>query len=334
MLPGCSWDGPQTIENDGIFRVSMVPDLGGVNDQSFNQSAWEGLKEFSNKTGAQVSYMEPKQSSDFLLNLDKLSDGNSDLILGIGYVMSDPIEQVSKLNLDKSYAIVDYAFEEGEFNNVTGVVFRSQESAFMVGYIAGRTTKTHKVGFIGGMKNPVIDQFESGYKAGLLWAAKEIGKNIDVVVQYADSFSDEAKGKAIAYKMYSSDKCDVIFHAAGGVGYGVIEAAKDTNRYVIGVDRDQSYIAPDNVLTSAIKNVGAAVEIVSKKKMDGEEIGGTNFEFGIKENWVGIPETNKILDPTIYQDTMKIAELIKDETIKVPYNLETYKEFEKRMSDN
>lgn len=330
-LSGCKWDDPESVANDGVFRVSMVPDLGGVNDQSFNQSALEGLYELRDENGAHVSYMEPKQSSDFALNLDRLSDGPSDLIIGVGFVMSDAIEEVAARNLDKNYAIVDYSYGDDVANNVTGIVFRSQEAAFMVGYIAGMTTKTNKVGFVGGMRNLVIDQFQYGYEAGVKYASKERNIPIEVSVQYAESFSDAAKGKAIASRMYSND-CDIVFHAAGGVGYGVIEAAKDSHKWVIGVDKDQSSIAPDNVLTSAVKNVGTAVKIISKKLIAGETIGGQNYEFGLTDKCVGIPENHKNMDESIYNKALELSNTITSGQIKVPFDYDTYKIYEENLN--
>lgn len=330
-LPGCTWDDPESVKNDGVFRVAMVPDLGGVNDQSFNQSALEGLYELRDETGAQISYMESKQFSDFRLNLDRFSDGPSDLIFGIGFVFNDAIEEIAAQNLDKNFAIVDYSYGDEIANNVTGITFKSEEAAFMVGYIAGMTTKTNKVGFVGGMRNLVIDQFQYGFEAGVLYASKERNVPIDIQVQYAESFSDAAKGKAIASRMYSSD-CDIIFHAAGGVGYGVIESAKDNQKWVIGVDRDQSSIAPDNVLTSAVKNVGNAVKIVSKELMNGNTIGGKNYEFGLNEDCVGIPENHKNMDEAVYNKALEIAEMMKSGQIIVPFNAETYKIFKENFN--
>ena len=332
-LCSCSID-ESTAATDGVFKVVMATDLGGINDQSFNQSAWEGLQSFNKNTGAQVSYLESKSTSDFYSSLDKLSDEDYDLIWGIGFAMSDSIEATAKLNLDKSYAIVDFSYGNETPNNVTGVVFRAEESSFLVGYIAGKTTKTNKVGFIGGIKGDVISQFEYGFTAGVNYASKELNKNIEVVSQYAESFTDSAKGKAIATKMYN-DGCDIIFHAAGGVGYGVFEAAKGySGRYVIGVDRDQSYLAPENTLTSSLKLVGNAMELISKEAMDGKEIGGKTRSFGIKEKCVGLPEHNPNINPAVYSDAMKLSEKIGVGTINIsegevtiPYNLETYKVF-------
>ncbi len=304
------------------FSAGMVTDTGGVNDQSFNQSAWEGLQNLQKNTGAEVSYLESTQETDYAPNLDKQVDEGKNLIWGIGFAMADAIITASETNPDVNFAIIDNAYENTP-SNVTGVMFRAQEPSFVVGYIAGLTTKTDKVGFVGGMTGNIIDQFEYGYRAGVDYAAAELGKEIKVDVQYADSFSDSAKGKAIATKMFS-ENCDIVFHAAGGVGVGVIEAAKEAGKFAIGVDRDQAYLAPENVLTSALKLVNVAIELVSTEALNGTQIGGKTYNYGLAEDAVGIPEDNPNMDPAVYEKALAVEELIKDGTIVPAFNKETY----------
>lgn len=307
------------------FKVSMVTDTGGVNDQSFNQSSWEGLQKLKADTGAEVSYAESKQESDYATNLDKAVDDNNKLIWGVGFAMGDAILNAAKANPDVPFAIVDNAYDSTP-SNLTAVVFRAQEPSFLVGYIAAKTTKTNKVGFVGGIKSGVIDQFEFGYKAGVAYGAKEANKKVDVVSQYAESFSDSAKGKAIASKMFS-DGCDIVFHAAGNVGTGVIEAAKDAKKFAIGVDKDQSFLAPDYVLTSAMKLVNKAVEEVSKDVMDGKKIGGTTISLGLTEDAVGIPEEHKLMGDETYKAAIALEQQIKDKKIVPPASEADYKTF-------
>ena len=254
------------------------------------------------------------------------------MIIGVGNGLADPIESVAARNLDKNFVSVDYDFGENIGNNVTGIVFRAQDCSFLVGYIAGMTTKTNKVGFVGGMRNVIIDQFQYGYEAGVMYAARERGMPIEVIVQYAESFTDAAKGKAIGVRLFSSD-CDVVFHAAGGVGYGVIESAKEANKLVIGVDRDQSYLAPDNVLTSAVKNVGNAVQIVAKELLNGGTIGGKNYEFGLKERCVGIPEEHKNMSEAVYQKALELSHKIELGEVTVPYNMQTFEVYKENFLD-
>ncbi|PJI07595.1 MULTISPECIES: BMP family lipoprotein [Clostridium] len=330
-LVGCGSSQSTTDKKDTAknYKAAMVTDTGGISDQSFNQSSWEGLQQFSKSTGAKVSYLESKQESDYVTNLDKLVDSNNKLIWGVGFAMSDAVLNAAKTNKDVNYAIIDNSYGDKTPSNVTGVTFRAQESSFIVGYIAGKTTKTNKVGFVGGIKSPVIDQFQFGYQAGVDYASKELGKPITVDVQYAESFSDASKGKAIAQKMFSSGD-DIVFHAAGGTGVGVIDAAKEANKYVIGVDRDQSYLAPNNVLTSSLKLVNVAVAKVSKDAMDGKKIGGKTYTYGLKDGAVGIPTKNKNLSPEVYDAAMKLENKIKDGSIVVPYDQKSYDKYNKK----
>lgn len=341
IISGCSkQDSKKADINKDTYKIAMVTDLSGVNDQSFNQSAWEGLQSLKEELGGkvEVSYTEPKQSSDYTLILDRLSDKDYNLIYGISFSLGDAVYETALLNLDKNYVLVDSSYGKDTPNNVTCITFCSQESAFLVGYIAGKVTKSNKIGFIGGQRSEIIDQFEYGFKAGVSYAAKELNKNIDVLSQYAESFSDVAKGKAIGSKMYSNG-CDIIFQAAGGTGYGVIEAAKENGKFVIGVDRDQSDIAPENVLTSALKNVNKAVNLVSKKMIEREDILGKTLVFGIKDNCVGIPKDYRLMGKEVYNSAIKLEKNIKDGNIEVngkvlniPFSKETYSNYLEKLN--
>ena len=328
------------LDKDSTFKLVMMSDLGGVNDQSFNQSAWEGLQSLKSKLAEKVtvSYAEPKQTADFFQILDKLADGSYNVIYGIGYALCDSLYETATLNLDKNFVMVDYDFGKDTPNNVTCVMFHSQEAALLAGYIAGKTTKTNKVGFLGGMKGYIIDQFEYGFKAGVYLAARELGKVIEVLTQYADSFTDVAKGKAIGAKLYDRG-CDVAMHSAGTVGLGLIESAKEHGTFAIGVDRDQSDIAPECVLTSAMKNVGKAVELIGNSFFNKEDLGGKTLVYGAKEGCVGIPQDYRLMGKSTYDAAMKLLEKIHDGKIKIagkdltiPYSEETYSGFKEGIS--
>ena len=297
-------------------KIAMITDTGGINDQSFNQSAWEGLQRLRDETGAEVNYIESKQSGDFTTNFETLIDNGNTLCWGIGYACADAVIEAADANPNVSFACVDNAFGNSS-PNVTGVVFRAEESSFMVGYIAAAVSKTDKVGFVGGIRSEVIEQFQYGFEAGVDYANKKLGKNVTVVSQYAESFSDAAKGKSIANKMFT-DGCDIVYHAAGGTGTGVIEAAKESGNYAIGVDRDQAYLAPENVLTSSLKNVDIAVDLVSRQHILGRKIGGKNLSFGLTEDAVGIPEHHENYSDEIYNEAIEIGEKIKNGEIDPP----------------
>ena len=309
------------------FKVKMVTDMGGVNDQSFNQLAWEGLQKLQKDTGIPTGYTESKQEADYATNLDKAVDDGNNLVWGIGYAMADAIQTAAKQNPDVNFAIIDNAFTDDQLlDNLTGVTFKTQEPSFVAGYIAAMTTQTGKVGFVGGMKSDVLETFRWGYKAGVAYANKQSGKNVEVVDQYIESFTDAAKGKAAGQKMYS-DGCDIVFACAGNAGNGVIESATDAGKMVIGVDKDQYDQAPKNMLTSVMKNVDEAVIEVSKEAADGEKIGGKNIELSAKDGAVGISEHHDLMSDDVYKTATDLLQQIKDGKITPPGTEDDYNEY-------
>ncbi len=330
--PATETGSEETTETASELKVAMVTDEGGVNDQSFNQSAWEGLQRAEEEIeGVKSSYQESTQTADYEPNFETLLDAGNNLIWGVGYKLADATESAALDNPDVKFGIVDYAYEQVP-ENLVSILFKDEQSSFLVGYIAGKTTETNKVGFVGGIEGDVIKAFESGYKAGVLYAAKEDGKEIEIMVQYAASFTDSAKGKAIAQNMYQQG-ADVVFHAAGGVGDGVIEAAKEQGKWAIGVDRDQNDLAPDNVLTSAMKRVDVAVYNVAKDIQEGKFEGGTVVVYGLENDGaVDIaPTSDKNVRPEILEVIPKLKEDIISGTIEVPRTDDTFEEFKSNL---
>ena len=303
LLVGCS--GSKESAKDDKITVAMITDVAGVNDQSFNQSAWEGLQRAEKELGVEVKYLESKQDADYTTNVETLVDEGTDLIIGVGAKLAPIIEQAAKDYPDQKFIIVDATYEDIP-KNVETIIFNAEQSAFLVGLIAGKMTKTNNVGFIGGMDISPINTYKYGYMAGV----KTANNNCTLQTQYANSFSDQAKGKAIASQMISN-KADIIFIAGGDIGTGAIEAIKEANKYAIGVDRDQSDLAPDNVLTSAIKRVDIGVYETVKNFVENNFEGGKSVTYGLKEGAVGIPDTTSKLVP---EDILKY---VTDETTKL-----------------
>jgi basic membrane protein A and related proteins len=301
------------------LKMAMVTDVGGVNDQSFNQSAWEGHQRAESELGYSISYVESNQAADYVPNLETLLDTGNDLIWGIGFIMGDHLLEAAEQNPDQKYAIIDYSYDNTP-ENLVGVLFKAEEASFLVGYIAGKMTTTGKVGFVGGMDFPVIHGFHYGYLAGVKYANPEV----EVLVQYADSFVDASIGKAIANQMYL-DGADIVFHAAGGVGDGVIAAATEQGKYAIGVDRDQNDLAPDNVITSAMKRVDNAIFNIAQQLKEGSFPGGTTVIYGLKDGGVGIaPTSDKNVPAEILEEVAELEQKIINEEIMVPFNKETF----------
>lgn len=305
------------------LKIAMVTDVGGVNDQSFNQSAWEGLNRAEKELGIQVAYKESKQDADYGPNMETLTDAGYDLIWGIGFLMGDAIKETAEINPDQKYAIIDYAYGPETPANVTCAVFQEEQPSFLVGYITGKMTKTNKVGFVGGIKFPLIEKFEYGFMAGV----KLANPKIEVLRQYAESFTDAAKGKAIANNMYQQG-ADIVFHASGGVGDGVIEAAKEKGKWAIGVDKDQNFLAPDNVLTSAMKRVDNAIFDMARRLKEGQWKGGETVVYSLANDGVGIaPTSAKHVPADILKEVDGLVAKIKAGKIIVPATLAEFKKF-------
>ena len=312
MLVGCG--NSETKENaDKTLKIGMVADIGGINDESFNQSAWEGLQQAEKDFGIEVKVIESKQASEYLQNMESLLDEDVDMVIGVGYTMKEDIQKQAENYPDKQFVLIDETYDTIP-ENVTPILFRENEAAYLTGLVAGKMTKANNVGFIGGIQTPVVSKFEYGYKAGV----KEANEKATVNVQYAGTFSDAAKGKSIANQMYGNGS-DIILAAAGGTGLGSIESAKEQNKYAIGVDRDQSDLAPNNVLTSALKKVNVGVYDTVKEFVEGKLISGQEKVYGLKEDGVGIPESTKNLVPQDIIDYVNsMIEKVKSGEIKVP----------------
>ncbi|MGL5312784.1 MAG: BMP family lipoprotein [Peptostreptococcaceae bacterium] len=328
MLVGCSSkpstdDAAGNEEGEKVLKIGMVTDVGGVNDESFNQSAWKGLEDLKKEYGADkvdVKYLESTQDADYVPNIETFADEERDLIVGVGFKLEPAITEAAKNYPEKEFVLIDAVCEGGNPENVTSLLFEDNVSAYLTGLIAGKMTETNKVGFIGGMEGEVISRFDYGFRAGVEAANPEA----EVMVQYANSFTDSALGKSIANTMYSKN-ADIIFSAAGAVGIGAIESAKETGKKAIGVDQDQNSLAPDNIITSAMKNIDVAVFTVGEQLLKGEYKGGQIITNTLEMDGVGIaPTTSKNVPPDVIEFVQGEAEKIKSGEIKVPQNKEEY----------
>jgi basic membrane protein A and related proteins len=306
------------------FSVAMVTDVGGVDDKSFNQSAWEGLQKFGKDNGMEkgkggYDYVQSKSDADYATNLNTLARQDFDLVFGIGFLMQGAVDEIAKQQKDHHFAIVDSEVKEP---NVASILFKEQEASFLAGVAAAMTTKSNKIGFIGGIEGAVIERFEAGFVAGVKAAKPEA----TVDIQYAGAFDKAELGQSIASKMYSSG-ADVIFHAAGGTGVGLFKEANDRKKkdpsreiWAIGVDSDQANMGPDVVLTSALKRVDNAVIDVSTKAKDGNFPGGKVALYGLAEDGVGLsPINSKAPNKAAIETAVKEwTDKIKSGTVKVP----------------
>ena len=307
---------------DDEFKIGLITDVGGVNDGSFNQSAWEGLEKAGEELGVEVNYLESATDADYQPNMETFVDEDYDLIISVGYMLADATREAAEANPDTKFAIIDDS--SIDLPNVTSLMFKAEQASYLVGYVAGLTTKTNTIGFVVGMTNETMNQFGYGYCAGAIDA------NPDITVQQfnANSFADSATGKTMANTAITNG-ADIVFQAAGATGLGVIEACQEAGVYAIGVDSDQSSIAPKTVLTSAMKRVDNAVYDAVQELIDDKLEGGVQT-FDLAAGGVDIAPSQDLISDDVIKAVDEVKEKIISGDVVIPDNKD---DFEAKYGD-
>ena len=300
-------------ENAKDIKVGIVTDTGGVNDGSFNQSAWEGLQRAQKDLGIQAKYLESKTDADYKPNIETFVDEDYDLIICVGYALADALKEESAANPDVKFAIIDDA-SLSDTPNVSSLMFEQAQVSYLAGYVAGKTTKSNTVGIVLGMATELMNQFGYGYTAGVL----DANKDAKVLQTNVNSFADTAGGKTAANNMVAQG-ADVIYSVAGGTGLGVIDGCKEAGIWAIGVDSDQYAIAPSTILTSAMKRVDNAVYDVTKEAVEGNVKAGVKT-YTLADEGVDLSPSTQNLNPDVLKEVEEIKKKIIAGDIKVPNN--------------
>jgi basic membrane protein A and related proteins len=282
-------------------KVGLAYDVGGRGDKSFNDLAAAGLekaKKDLNIDTKELSAVQGESDQQKQDRLELLAKSGYNPIVAVGFAYATALGKVAPKYPNVHFGIVDD--DSIKSSNVEGLVFSENESSFLVGVAAGLATKSNKVGFIGGVQTPLIQKFQAGYAAGV----KAVNPSATVQVAYISQapdfsgFNDPAKGKVIAEGQYDNG-ADVVYHAAGGSGSGLFQAAKEKNKLAIGVDSDQYQTAPADekglILTSALKGVDTAVFNFIEDDANGKFTPGSK-RFDLKVNGVGYATSNPKID--------------------------------------
>ena len=305
------------------FKVVLVTDIGGLDDRSFNFLANKGLNDAKRRYGVAGKVLISKSNADYVPNLTSaVRREQADLVISVGFLMGDATAQVAKRFPDTKFAIIDNsgvaAELKGKPTNVRGLLFKEQEAGYLVGYIAGLRAKNAPAGqqvvaAVGGLKIPPVDRFIAGYYVG----AKKAFPAVKVEHSYSSDFVDQAKCKEAALT-HIANGASVVFQVAGQCGLGVLSAAKERNRFGIGVDADQGYLG-NHVLTSATKKVDVAVSsTIAAAKADGAKF-KTNFSaiFSVKTNGVGYGKISSRAQPSWKKAIESVRKQIASGKIKV-----------------
>lgn len=289
FLVGCT-NASQTDEKNDVqtgikeekYKVAMITSAGGLGDRSYNDSGYEGLKKAEQDLGIEIKVVEPNDVSEGEKYLSELAKAGYNLVMTLEYGHADIVNRVAPMYPETQFAVFNTVVDQP---NVTSVVFSEHQGSFLAGMLAARVTSDKDIeqvndkkviSVIGGTESPGIDKFIVGFEEG----AHYVDPEVKVIKGYANSFADPAKGKEMALSQISQGS-DVVFHVAGGTGEGVFAAAKEKNVFAIGVDSDQDYIAPGNILTSVMKRMDNAVLMLARMLKEGKVQDAGVLELGL-----------------------------------------------------
>ena len=297
------------------FAPAILFDFGGKFDRSFNQAAAEGAERFKKDTGIAYREFEISNAAQREQALVQMARRGATIIVAIGFTQASAVEKVAKQYPKLKFTIIDAVVD---LPNVQSVNFREQESSFLCGMAAAMASKTGKVGFVGGMDIPLIRKFALGYTEGAKYVNPQVEVFQNMTGTTPAAWGDPTKGAELAKSQFGRG-ADVIFHAAGATGIGVMQAAKDAGKLSIGCDSNQNYLHPGSVLTSAVKGVDVAVYSAFQAAKDGTWKPGQQV-LGLAENAVGfsIDEHNrKLITPEMEQRLVQAKADIISGKIKV-----------------
>jgi basic membrane protein A len=287
LLAGCGAApdaGSSATQTASNYRGCIVSDSGGFDDQSFNQSSYEGLKKAERDLGIKVNEVQSRTNNDFEPNLRAMVAAGCDLTVTVGFLLGDATKAQAEANPDKNFAIIDFAYD-APVSNVKPIIYDTAQAAFLAGYLAAGTSKTGTVATFGGIKIPTVTIFMDGYADGVKYYNEQKGKDVQVLGwdkakqdgSFTGDFEKQDKGKQFTQN-FLDQGADIVMPVAGPVGKGAgaaLQEAKAAGKDVklIWVDSDGFLTAPDYkdiMLSSVMKQMGEAVETVVKEDKDGE----------------------------------------------------------------
>ena len=305
-LAACICAGVGAAAPASTLKVGLVTDIGGLHDKGFNQLSFAGLKRAEGKLGVGGRVLLSKQNADYVPNLSSLARQHFDLVIAVGFLMTDAVDTVAPKFPDTKFAIidVDQTTLKHKPANVRGLLFREQEGGYLIGYLAGLVTKhqggKQVVGVVGGIKIPPVDRFAAGYEAG----AKAADPGIKVLLDYSQDFVAQNKCKELALNQIAAG-AQVIFADAGACGLGVHDAAREKHVWSLGGDADQAYLGPE-ILSSELKKVDVAVYDTIRDATAGKFKGGGNSVFTAENGGIGIGKISPKVPKSIVAKMMAV----------------------------
>ncbi len=304
------------------FLAALISDVGKFNDKSFNQGQLAGLKRAKAKLGVQILPIQSNSSSDYLPNLTTAVRRNANIVMAAGYLLAPTLSQIAPQFPKTDFTITDDSVKGPDFKkaksvkNIEGLVYASNQSGCLVGYLAGEMVKKNGgkqvIGAVGGIKIPAVDDYIVGYK----YCAKLADPKIKVLVGYSQDFVAQDKCKTVAQNQIGEGS-QVEFQVAGLCGLGVLSAADDAKIWGIGVDVDQ-YSLAKRVLTSALKRIDVGIFDAVQQAKQGKFKGGSDLLFDLKNNGVGVGKINPSVPKAFIAKMNALKAKIISGKVKVP----------------
>lgn len=281
-------------EKKDKYELALISDLGTIEDHSFNQASWEGIKKYAEENDISYVNYQPEEGTpdEYVETIELAIQQGAKVIICPGYNFEIPVYRVQDVYPEVTFLLIDgephnIAYNESKIaQNVLAILFQEEQAGFLAGYAAVKDGYT-KLGFIGGMAVPAVVRYGYGFVQGCDLAAKELGIKVDINYTYVGTFQESEEASNLAASWYQN-KTQVIFACGGAIGNSVIEAAKQEKAKVIGVDADQSMVS-DTVITSAMKMVTEAVYRGIERYYTGKFTGGSTQLFSVDNNGVGLP---------------------------------------------
>ena len=312
--------GDKTAEGGSKLKVGIVLTTSGKGDKSFNDSAIAGLDRAQAELGIEYKEVQPKEASEIEKSIENLANAGYEIIFTVGFNSATALSNVAPSYPDTKFVIIDHDFKDGFQDNLKSLIFKEEEGSFLAGVLAAEQSKSNVVGFVGGMESPLIQKFEVGFQAGVRAAKPEAEVLIQYVSSDASGFNNPSRAKEIALNMINK-KADVIYHAAGGSGQGMLDAANEKGVVAIGVDSNQNWVKPGTVIASMLKRVDHAVYDVVKAELDGSLEMGNAQIYGLSTNGVSLTDLTELSEEETNgisaEDQQKIKDLkatISDDT--------------------
>ena len=294
------WQAVAFLDTDQLLDIARITDEAGFDDKSFNESAKNGVEQAVAQYGVTSKYLESKTGQDYTPNVTACLQQNAKMIVTVGFRLDKATSDAAKANPNVNFEIVDFGYEPGSLPNVLGLTFKTDDAAFLAGYLAAGMTKTGKVGTFGGVNIPTVTIFENGFTAGVLKYNKDTGKNVQVLGwdpakqdgTFSGDFTNQAKGKSIGEDLIS-EGADIILPVAGDVGLGTAAAIQESGGggAIIWVDADGCGTVPQIcplILTTVEKHMKKAVFTGIGDMLKGSFPGGTNYLGTLKNDGVGL----------------------------------------------